>query len=225
MGYHLAKRRPALAMLLCAILIATSLAAGYGLSVVRATHSDPNVIHLCVSNYTRQVSYVASPAQCANGFVVDVNKQGVPGAPGPAGPAGPPGPSGAPGVDGMDGQPGIQGNPGPPGPAGPTGPAGPPGPSGLGATYYKEIDVAVAANTVVTQHLQCNSGDTIISGGFTKIPTVGATTLLTGDAARDLVIIDNRPSSFLGDGWVVIASNRDLVNGWAIKVHAYCLDT
>ena len=207
---------------LAAMLLLAALAAGYGLSVVRATHSDSNVIHLCVSIYTNQIRYVINPAQCTNGFVVNVNKQG------PAGPAGPEGPPGLQGLQGEQGDPGPigpQGSAGLTGPQGPTGPAGPPGPSGLGTTYYLNQDVSVGANAVVTQHLTCNSGDKIISGGFTKIPFVGATSLLTGDAARDLVIIDNRPASFLNDGWLVVASNRDLTNSWAIKVHAYCLDT
>jgi hypothetical protein len=169
---------------------------------------------------TGQVRYVFNASQCGSGYLIEVNKQGVPG---PAGPAGPQGLQGPVGLPGPQGDQGTQGVPGSTGPQGPAGPAGPAGPSGLGTTYYKDVDVAVAANGVVTQHLQCDSGDTIISGGFTKIPSVGATTLLTGDAARDLVIVDNRPSAFTGDGWLVVASNRGTSN-WAIKVHAYCLD-
>src|SRR5690606_36000422 len=92
--------------LICAAL-AVALAAGYGLSSVRATHSGAGVIHLCVSKYTSQVSYVDAPAKCVYGFVVDVNQQGVAGppgdtgAPGPIGPSGPPGPPGPPGVPGL----------------------------------------------------------------------------------------------------------------------------
>jgi hypothetical protein len=179
------------------------------------------VVLFCAGSMTGQVRYVFNASQCVNGYLIEVNKQGVPG---PTGPAGPEGPQGLQGTVGLQGPQGDQGIEGVPGSTGPQGPAGPAGASGLGTTYYKDVDVAVAANAVVTQHLQCNSGDTIISGGFTKIPAVGATTLLTGDAARDLVIVDNRPASFLGDGWLVVASNRG-TSDWAIQVHAYCLDT
>lgn len=82
-----------------------SLAAGYGLSVVRATHADPAVVHLCVSNYTTQIRYVTNPAQCSDGYVIDLNQQGLPGSQGPAGPQGSAGPAGPPGSAGVDGQP------------------------------------------------------------------------------------------------------------------------
>ena len=227
---------------LFAIVLLAAAVVGTGAGLARVIGAGPmpgGIVLFCVKPYTGQVRHITSTAQCADGYVISVNQQGVPGPEGPAGPPGPVGPQGLQGETGAQGPQGLQGPEGPPGPKGdqgiqgptgppgsqgPAGPVGPPGPGDLGTTYYLNQDVAVLANGIVTHYLKCNSGDKIISGGFSKIPNVGATTLLTGDAARDLVIVDNRPVSFAGEGWVVVASNRS-TSDWAIQVHAYCLDT
>jgi hypothetical protein len=89
-------------LLLAALLVLAALASGYGIAQVRASHTDPNEVHLCVNPNTKQVIYVQNPAQCVNGSVVTVNKQGVPGPQGPVGPAGPAGPPGPAGIEAGD---------------------------------------------------------------------------------------------------------------------------
>lgn len=85
-------------LLLAALIVIAAGASGYGLSQVRASHTDPNEVHLCVSYYTGQTRYVQNPVQCTNGYVVTVNKEGPQGDQGAPGDQGPQGLPGTPGV-------------------------------------------------------------------------------------------------------------------------------
>lgn len=83
------------------VLVGAIAIAGYGWSTVRASHTDPSEVHLCVSRYTGEVRHVQNPAQCTGGYyVVTVNQQGAVGPQGPQGPPGPAGPAGPAGSPG-----------------------------------------------------------------------------------------------------------------------------
>ena len=91
--------------------------------------SNPNVIHACVQQGSKQVRIVGVNGSCTNSETA-AHWAVV----GPAGPAGPQGPAG-PAAAGLPGPAGAAGATGPQGPAGPAGATGPQGPAGAtGAT-------------------------------------------------------------------------------------------
>jgi hypothetical protein len=133
-------------LLLALALVLAALASGYGISQVRASHTDPNEVHLCVSSYTGQVRHVQNPTQCTGGYVVTVNQQGLPG---------------------------PQGSQGPVGPQGPQGPQGDLGPAGIGVSDFvlREADpVEIGAFDTGDSTASCLAGEVAVGGGYFVIP-------------------------------------------------------
>lgn len=131
-------------LLLSAMLVLAAIASGYGLSQVRASHTDPNEVHLCVNHYTGQTKHVQNPAQCTHGYVVTVNQEG------PAGPQGP------------------QGDPGSPGDPGPPGAPGAPGVSDLVVRSADPVDIGPFG--IDSSTASCMDGEVAVGGGYIAIP-------------------------------------------------------
>lgn len=130
-------KRLALGGILAAALVAV---AGVGLAV--ATTGNPT-IYACAKKKDGGLRAVTGPGACSSSeYLLEWNKQGVPGPQGPQGEQGPQGP------------PGVQ---------------GPPGTVDL-YERYGVANVTTAAETV-TRFVACGAGDVAISGGFTIDPS------------------------------------------------------
>jgi hypothetical protein len=152
-------RRPLLALATLAVLAL----GGYGFSQAQA-QTNGSVL-FCVNRFTGAVRHVNQAAQCTDGQLLEVDKQGPQG---PAGPEGPQGPEGPAGPQGLEGPPGPEG---PAGLQGPQGLSGPQGPSDGGVTEFevKSEFVEIPSGETVNKVIFCDGDGQASGGGFSTL--------------------------------------------------------
>lgn len=158
-------------------------------SISRTEAQTRNTALFCANSFTGAVRYVYSASHCTSGFLIEVNRDGLPG---------PQGPQGIQGEQGPPGPQGPQGPQGPPGPEGPRGPAGPPGEGALTNTFSVIGTTELAPGQAGTARAQCDPGTLFAGGGFDL-------------KSRDLQVIRSEASvGVFGevDGWDVTAVNN-----------------
>ena len=153
------------------------------------------------------------------------NRTGTQGPPGPQGPAGATGAQGPPGPAGAIGPQGIQGIQGPRGfngTDGVNGTQGPPGPSVIltNNTYIvngpANETAPIFGNTEATSIALCDSGDTVLGGGYNKLVTTFAAPGSVGP-----IPIESKPLA-TQNGWsaTIFSANTNTI----VIANAVCFD-
>lgn len=163
-------------------LLTVGSAGAYNFSQAGAQTSES--VLFCVNQFTGQVRHINDAAQCSNGQVIEVNREGPPGPEGPQGPAGPEGP---------------QGPRGERGPEGPAGPEGPRGPAGDGVDAFRKVTTSFEAPAV-----QTNTFEAFCPNG--SLATGGSVVDIIGDlrVRNDQPVVDESGNSV---GWTTVVSN------------------
>lgn len=171
------------------------------------TGANPGPFTGCLGTRTGTLYSIAAGASAAGDcragdqLITFSNAQGATGPQGPAGPAGPAGADGA-----------I----GPQGPTGPQGPAGSGG--GFPSVYLASAVQVIAYPGAAHLEAQCDTGDQIISGGFSGVPR--------GEVITASVPLLNSPNA-----WAVDVNTANLPSGTSpgyqvlVIVTAICADT
>ena len=182
-----------LAMFLVSIAAFPATASAHG------GNSNPDVVHACVQQSSKQVRIVGLGGSCTNAEVpAHWAGLGVSGATGPQGPAG---------NDGATGPQGPAGNDGAAGPQGPQGPQGAPGPAGPSSgrlVYAEQVGVGVPGEAYVDGVSGINLNSVFPESG-TLIIQASGTAWCSGNVNKDIwvtVTLDNVGVGTLSGGTV-----------------------
>ncbi len=178
--------------------------------------------------------FVASVEFCKfNKFDKDDRKDVRDNRTGTQGPPGPPGATGPQGIQGIEGPIGPNGTQGPSGPQGIQGIPGLLGPQGpSGSTQLNSTNLYLVTNSSTSDPLDvtdrtatafvfCDSGDSVISGGYNTF----GTSLSSNDTLS--IFVNQDIQSAIGiprEGWIVGAKANELSSSITLNISAKCFD-